>query len=220
VKFQTRLLIPILLALAGSAFGDGDERRFRLIPLDEMTPEQRTAADAIMSGPRASVPGSAATASTPGSPFNPWLRSAELADRLQRVGEYLRFRSSLPPRLNEFAILITARQWDSQYEWYAHHRLALQGGLDPAVTADLAEGRRPASMQDDEAIIYNFCTELHQDKKVSDATYKAALDKFGERGVMDLIAVSGYYVLVSMTLNVDRTPIPGGGKPPLPVLKK
>ena len=220
MKSYARLLFPLLLALASHAFADGDERRFRLIPLEEMTPEQRTAAEAIMSGPRAAVPGSAATAKTPGSPFNPWLRSAELADRLQRVGEYLRFRSSLPARLNEFAILITARQWDSQYEWYAHHRLALQGGLDPAVAADLAEGRRPANMKDDEAVVYNFCTELHNDKKVSDATYKAALDKFGERGVMDMIAVTGYYVLVSMTLNVDRTPVPGGGKPPLPMLKR
>ena len=173
-----------------------------------------------MSGPRAAVAGSAATQKTPGSPFNPWLRSPELADRLQRVGEYLRFISSLPPRLNEFAILITARQWDSQYEWHAHHRLALLGGLNPAVAADLAEGRQPANMQEDEAIIYRFCRELHQDKKVSDATYKAALDKFGERGVMDLVAVTGYYVLVAMTLNVDRTPVPDGVKPPLPVLKR
>ena len=170
MKPYARLLIPMLLAFASHAFADGDERRFRLIPLEEMTPEQRTAAEAIMSGPRAAVPGSAATAKTPGSPFNPWLRSAELADRLQRVGEYLRFRSSLPARLNEFAILITARQWDSQYEWYAHHRLALQGGLDPAVAADLAEGKRPANMKDDETVVYNFCTELHNDKKVSDAT--------------------------------------------------
>ena len=126
-----------------------------------------------------------------------------------------RFRSSIPARLNEFAILITARQWDSQYEWHAHHRLALQAGLNPAVAADLAEGKRPAGMQEDETIVYNFCSELYRERKVSDATYKAALDKFGERGVIDLIAVSGYYVLVSMTLNVDRTPVPGDGKPPL-----
>ena len=217
----TRNVLAIgLMLIAGIACGQDEARRFRLIPLDEMSPEQRTAAEAIMSGPRASVPGSAATQKTPGSPFNPWLRSPELADRLQRVGEYLRFRSSLPPRLNEFAILITARQWDSQYEWHAHHRLALQGGLSPAVAADLAEGRQPANMQEDESIIYRFCRELHQDKKVSDATYKAALDKFGERGVMDLVAVTGYYVLVAMTLNVDRTPVPDGVKPPLPALKR
>jgi 4-carboxymuconolactone decarboxylase len=220
MRFASRLWILALSLFAGTVAAQSEERRFRLIPLDEMTPEQRTAAEAIMSGPRASVPGSAATQKTPGSPFNPWLRSPELADRLQRLGEYLRFRSSIPPRLNEFAILITARQWDSQYEWHANQRLALQGGLDPAVAADLAEGKRPAGMKEDETIVYDFCAELHKNRKVSDATYKAALDKFGERGVMDLIAVSGYYVLVSMTLNVDRTPVPGDGKPPLRLLPK
>lgn len=220
MNFAKSICAVALVVLTGAAVAESDERRFRLIPLEEMTPEQRAAAAAIMSGPRAAVAGSAATAKTPGSPFNPWLRSPELADRLQRVGEYLRFKSSIPPRLNEFAILVTARQWDAQYEWYAHHRLAMQAGLNPLVAADLAEGRRPAGMQEDETIIYNFCIELHQNKKVSDGTYKAALDKFGERGVIDLIAVNGYYVLVSMTLNVDRTPIPEGGKPPLPTLKR
>lgn len=220
MNFAKSVCVIALGVLAGASFAETEDRRFRLIPLEEMTVEQRAAAAAIMSGPRASVAGSAATAKTPGSPFNPWLRSPELADRLQRVGEYLRFKSSIPPRLNELAILITARQWDSQYEWFAHHRLAMQAGLNPLVAAELAEGKRPSGMQEDETIVYNFCLEMHQNKKVSDATYKAALDKFGERGVMDLIAVNGYYVLVSMTLNVDRTPIPDGGKPPLPILKR
>ena len=220
MNFAKNVCVIALGVLAGAAFAETEDRRFRLIPLDEMTVEQRAAAAANMSGPRAAVAGSAATAKTPGSPFNPWLRSPELADRLQRVGEYLRFKSSIPARLNEFAILITARQWDSQYEWFAHHRLAMLAGLNPQVAAELAEGKRPSGMQEDETIVYNFCLEMHQTKKVSDATYKAALDKFGERGVMDLIAVNGYYVLVSMTLNVDRTPIPDGGKPPLPILKR
>ena len=220
MNFAKSICAAALVVLSGAVTAETEDRRFRLIPLEEMTAEQRAAAAAIMSGPRAAVAGSAATAKTPGSPFNPWLRSPELADRLQRVGEYLRFKSSISPRLNEFAILVTARQWDAQYEWHAHHRLAMQAGLNPLVAADLAEGRRPSNMQEDETIVYNFCTELHQNKKVSDATYKAALDKFGERGVMDLIGVSGYYVLVAMTLNVDRTPIPDGGKPPLPSLKR
>lgn len=207
--------VVALLFLTGTATAQSEDRRFRLIPLEEMTPEQRAVADAIRSGPRAAVAGSSANAATPGSPFNPWLRSPEAADLLQRLGAYLRFKSSLPPRLNEFAILITARDWTSQYEWYAHHRLALQGGLNPAVAADLAEGRRPAGMLEDEAVVYDFCNELLGERKVSDATYRRALEKFGERGVIDLIAVSGYYVLVSMTLNVDRTPVPGDGKPPL-----
>jgi 4-carboxymuconolactone decarboxylase len=196
-------------------------RRFALTPLTEMTPEQRAVADAIMKGPRAAVgsPAAAAGATSLSSPFNVWNRRAELADRLQRVGETIRFKSSLPPRLNEFAILIVSRKWNSQYEWFAHHRLAMAGGLNPAVAEDLAQGRVPANMKPDEQAVYDFCTELHDQHGVRDATFKRAVDAFGEQGVADLIAVSGYYVLVAMTVNVDRTPIPNGGKPPLPPLK-
>lgn len=196
-------------------------RRFALTPLTEMTPEQRAVADAIMKGPRAAVgsPAAAAGATSLSSPFNVWNRRPELADRLQRVGEYIRFKSSLAPRLNEFAILIVARQWSAQYEWFAHHRLAMAGGLSPAVAEDLANGRTPANMKPDEQAVYEFSTELHERHGVSDATYKRAVDALGEQGVADLIAVNGYYVLVAMTVNVDRTPIPGGGAAPLPLLK-
>jgi len=152
-------------------------------------------------------------------PFNALFRSATLCDRVQKLGEYLRFESSLPARLNEFAILITARHWNAQYEWFAHYKHAMTGGLSPAVAADLAQGRRPANMQEDEAALYDFCKELHEKKSVSDATFQAALDKFGERGVIDLIGVSGYYSLVSMVLNVDRQPLPEGTPPPLPDVK-
>jgi len=214
--------IGLLMAgIAGGALAQDNERRFKLTPLDEMTPAQRAVADAIRSGPRASTGNSSATvaATTIGSPFNEWLRSPELADHMQKLGAHIRFKSSLPPRLNEFAILVTARHWTSQYEWFAHHRLAMQAGLNPQVAEDLAQGRRPANMKDDEAIVYDFSTEMHKTHQVSDATFKAAHDQFGEQGVIDLIAVNGYYVLVSMTLNVNRTPVQGGGKPPLPILK-
>lgn len=208
----------------GPAANDGTSdgpRRFALTLLTDMTPEQRAVANAIMTGPRASVgsPAAAAGATSLSSPFNVWNRKPELADRLQKVGEYIRFRSSLPPRLNEFAILITARTWNAQYEWFAHHRLAMAGGLDPAVAEDLAQGRVPANMKPDEQVIYDFTMQMHERRGVSDATYKRAVDSFGEAGVADLIAVNGYYVLVAMTVNVDRTPIPNGGANPLPVLK-
>jgi 4-carboxymuconolactone decarboxylase len=174
----------------------------------------------IRSGPRAAVAGSAANSDngTLGSPFNVFLRSPELGDHLQKVGSHIRFKSSLGPKLNEMAILITARHWTAQYEWFAHHRLALQAGLDPQVAEAIAQGKRPTTMKDDEAIVYNFCQELHTTTRVSDATYQAMVKAFGEQGVMDLIAVNGYYVLVAMTLNVDRTPIPGDAPPPLPAL--
>jgi 4-carboxymuconolactone decarboxylase len=197
------------------------QRRFKVLTQEEMTPAQKELVEAIRSGPRASVAGSAANAGggTVGSPFNVFLRSPEMGDSLQKVGSYIRFKSSLGMRLNELAILIVARQWSAQYEWHAHHRLALQAGLDPKIAEDIAQGRRPAGMKADEETVYDFCRELLETKQVSDATYKAALDRFGERGIMDLIGVAGYYTLVAMVLNVDRTPIPGDGKPPLPALK-
>lgn len=184
-------------------------RRFRVLAHDELDDAQKRTHDAIAAGPRGGVRG----------PFNALLRSPELADRTQALGEYLRFNSSLPPRLNEFAILITARYWNAQYEWAAHHPLALKGGLDPKVADELAQGRRPASMQADEAIVHDFCKELHEKKSVSDSHYQAALHAFGERGLVDLIGVSGYYTLVSMILNVDRHPLPPGTPLPLPSLK-
>jgi 4-carboxymuconolactone decarboxylase len=179
----------------------------RLPPLDAdaMNDAQRRVADAIMSGPRRALHG----------PFNAWLRSPELADRLQRVGEYVRFDSSLPRRLNELAILVTARHWTAQYEWFAHLPMALGAGLAEPIAAAIAIGERPAGMQQDEAIIYDFTTELHRDKKVSDATYQAALHAFGAEGVIDLIGVAGYYTVVSMTLNVAGVPIPDGLPLPL-----
>ncbi len=196
-------------------------QRFKQIPLENLTPEQRVLADAIRSGPRSAVKNSAAAKPGPlGGPFNVWLRSPGVGNIIQSLGAEIRFRSSLPSKLNELAIIITARQWTSQYEWSAHHRLALEAGLDPAIGEDIAQGRRPAKMSEDEAIVHDFSRELHETQGVSDATYKTALDRFGERGVMDLIAVNGYYVLVSMCLNVDRTPLPGGAKLPLPVLTK
>jgi len=198
----------------------GDGRRFRLIELEDLTPEQKVLADAIRSGPRAAVKNSGAARPGPlGGPFNVWLRTPGIGDRIQKLGEEIRFRSSLPKKLNEFAIIITARHWTSQYEWFAHHKLALEGGLDPAIAEDVAHGRRPARMSDEECIVYDFSTELHRTQGVSDATYRAALEKFGERGVVDLIAVNGFYVLVSMCLNVDRTPLPDGAALPLPPLK-
>jgi 4-carboxymuconolactone decarboxylase len=184
--------------------------RFPPLAVDAMTSEQRQVAEAIASGPRGGLRG----------PFQAWLRSPALADRLQKVGEYLRFSSAVPRRLNELAILMTARAWDAQFEWWAHHRLALEAGLDPAVAADIAEGRRPSAMQPDEAVVYDFCAELRATRRVSDATLAAALALLGEAGVVDLIAVSGYYDLVSMTLNVAEVPLPDGVAAPLEPLAR
>jgi 4-carboxymuconolactone decarboxylase len=193
-----------------------DFRRFKLLPVEDLSPDQRKLYDAIRSGPRAKLANSGASRPGPlGGPFNVWLRSPGIGDCVQRLGEEIRFRSSLPTKLNELAIIITARYWTSQYEWYAHCKLAIDAGLDPAVAQDIAENRRPATLDDDEAIVYDFSRELHEKQGASDENYRRVLERFGERGVFDLIAVNGFYSLVSMCLNVDRTPLPEGVPLPL-----
>jgi 4-carboxymuconolactone decarboxylase len=145
-----------------------------------------------------------------------FLRSPEVGNLAQRVGEHVRFRSSLPPRLNEMAILMTARWWSAQYEWYAHKPLAQKAGLSDAVIDALQAGKRPSPMQPDEAALYDFCAELRERRRVSDRTFAAAISSFGEQGVMDLIANMGYYDMVSMALNVDGYPLPDGAALPFP----
>lgn len=196
-----------------------DDRRFKLIPLDQLTPEQQALSTAIKSGPRAKLASSGASKPGPlGGPFNVWLRSPGIGNLVQQLGEEIRFRSSLAGKLNELAILVTARHWTSQYEWFAHHKLALEGGLDPKIAEDIAHGRRPGNMDADETLVYEFSRELHETQGVSDATYAKAVARFGERGVVDLITVNGFYGLVSMCLNVDGTPLPAGTPLPLPPL--
>jgi 4-carboxymuconolactone decarboxylase len=184
-------------------------QRFTPLTPETMTPDQKRVADNIMSGPRQGMRG----------PFNALLRSPELADHAQKLGAYVRFNTSIPPRLNELAILLTARHWTAQYEWYAHRRLAMQAGLSAEIADAIAQGKRPAAMGPEETIVYDFGHELIETGQVSDANHKAVVDKFGERGAIDLIGVMGYYSLVAMVLNVDRVPIPEGGKPPLASLK-
>jgi len=193
-----------------------DNRRFKMIPVENLTADQRTVYDAIRSGPRSKLGNSSATTPGPlGGPFNVMLRSPGIGNIVQALGGEIRFKSSLSNKLNEFAIIVTARYWTANYEWYAHCKLALEAGLDPAKAKDLAENRRPANMDEDEAIVYDFSRELHEKKSVSDENYKRVVDRFGERGAFDLIAVNGYYSLVSMILNVDKTPLPEGVPVPL-----
>jgi 4-carboxymuconolactone decarboxylase len=179
--------------------------RFAPLTYEQLTPAQKTMADHLLSGERKGMNG----------PFNAMLRSPEIGDAAQKFGAQVRFHSSLPSRLNEFAILITARFWNAQYEWSAHRKLALAAGLSSAILDSLAAGRKPAGMRPDEEAVYNFGDQLLKTRQVSDAAFKAVVDKFGERGAVDLTAVMGYYCFVSMILNVDRYPLPEGEKPEL-----
>ena len=192
-----------------------DEQRFAPLHVDQMTDDQKIYFNSLMAGPISGTgsKGVVQGATSLGAPFNVLLRSPVLAERMRKVGEYLRFESTIPKRLNEFAILITARTWTAQYEWYAHLRLALKEGLDPLIGEELAQGQRPSKMKPDEEAVYDFCHELHARHCVSDSNYNAVLKLFGEQGVVDLMMVSGYYVMVAMALNVNRSPLPEGAIP-------
>jgi 4-carboxymuconolactone decarboxylase len=183
--------------------------RFRPLTYAELNPAQKKLADDVLAGDRGSLNG----------PYNVFLRSPEMGNLAQQFGDYVRFHSTVPKKLNEFAIIITGRYWNSQYEWLAHRKYAADAGLSEDIIQAVANRKRPAAMQPDEEAVYDFCTELLETKQVSDASFAAAKNKLGEQGVVDLIAVVGYYHLVSMALNVDRYPLPPGAKPELKPLK-
>ena len=172
------------------------------IPESKMTPEQKKAAAEFSAGRGYAVRG----------PFACMLRSPEVMLRAKAMGDYVRFKSTIPPKLNELAICITARQWTQNYEWLAHRRIAEENGLDPAISQAIAEGRRPASLDADEQLVYDFCIELHHNKSICDDTYGRALKRFGEQGIIDLVAASAYYTFNAMMMNVARTAMPAGSK--------
>ena len=211
-----RVIVAIAVVLLMGANISHAADRFQIIPPDQMNAEQKKLFDAIVGGPRSqNYGGDAVNRVQRGGPFNAWMRSPELGMRLQAVGEFVRFKTSISQRLNELAILITAREWTSQYEWYAHHALAMKAGLDPTIAEDIATGKRPANMKEDEAAVYDFCIQLHRSKKVDDSNFQRVKALFGEQGAIDLIGVSGYYTAVSMTLNVAEVPVPDGKPLPL-----
>jgi 4-carboxymuconolactone decarboxylase len=179
--------------------------RFKPLKFETMTPEQKTMTTNVLNGQRRSM----------GGPFNVLLRSPEMGDLVQKFGEYARFRSTLPKKLNEFAIIMVGRHWTAQYEWYVHKQAALDAGLSPAIVEAVRNNRRPTGMAPDETILYNFTEEVLRTKNVSDATFNSAVKQFGEKGVVDLMGVLGYYQMVSMLLNVDRYPLPSGVAPDL-----
>jgi 4-carboxymuconolactone decarboxylase len=167
---------------------------------DQMTPAQRTVHDAIASGPRKGVRG----------PLAVWLHRPELAQHAQALGRYCRYETSLPPRLSELAILVLARVWGSEYEWYAHKPIALEAGVSPQIVEAIRTHAAPAFDHKAEAAIYTFVTDLHRDRTVSDAVYAEAVAQVGEAGVIDLVGLAGYYTLISMTINVFQVRPPAG----------
>jgi 4-carboxymuconolactone decarboxylase len=148
-------------------------------------------------------------------PFVPLSRSPQLMMDAARMGTYLRFGNTLPRALSEFAVILQARRWTQEYEWYIHAGDARTAGLPEDIIQAVAEGRRPDKMTDEQEIIYEFGRELNENRAVTDRTYARAVARFGEQGVMDLVGLNGFYTLISMALNVGRTPLPTGATPVL-----
>jgi 4-carboxymuconolactone decarboxylase len=181
--------------------------RISLPAPETMNPEQRAVYDRIVSGPRGRIQG----------PLRAALHNAELADRWQALGALLRYGTSLPPRLSEIAILVTGRACNSPFEWYAHRTEAEKAGLEQTFIEALLAGSAPPDMAADDAAVYHYAAELNRHKSVSDATYAAALARLGERGVVELTALIGYYTMVAMTLNCHEIPLPEGVVPAFPL---
>jgi 4-carboxymuconolactone decarboxylase len=182
--------------------------RLAQIAYEALPPQVRPLADDILKVSSAAL----------GGPYNALLRSPDMARRCFDLLDYLRFRTSVDKRLNEFAILIQARIANAQYEWWAHEPIARRAGLADAVMSDLRQCRRPTGMLDDERLFYDFCVELTLNHRVGDALWQEAVAKMGEQAVIDLTVLSGTYVMVAMLLNATQVGIPGGGALPLEVI--
>ena len=178
--------------------------RFPAIPPEQMTDAQKNMYESIANGPRGGFRG----------PYGPLLYSAETGNRMQKLGEHLRYNSSLPPRLSEYAILITGRFGTANYEWSMHRPQAIKAGLAESIIEDLLHNKRPEGMQPDEGAIYDFCTALHKKHTITDALFEQAVSLFGEQGIVDLIGLCGYYTMIAMVLNVAEIPAPPGGESP------
>jgi 4-carboxymuconolactone decarboxylase len=180
------------------------------IPADKLTAAQQAAITEFKAARSVEISG----------PFVPLLRSPEAMTRTRALGDYMRYRSALPPRLSEFVILLTARQWTQNYEWNAHAPIAREAGLSSEIIAAIAEGRRPSRMAADEEVLYTLHDELHRTHAVADATYARAVAAFGEQGVVDALGITGYYTLLAMVMNTARTPMPAGATAALAPLPK
>ena len=187
----------------------------RLGPLAprDLDPEQRQVLDAMLAGPRGGS-GLLSREREVGGPFAPWLRSPGFARRAQELGAFVRYRTSLDPRLSELAIIVVGAAWRADYEFAAHAPLAVRAGVPREAVEALARGERPAFEREDERIVYEFARELVEERRVADERYAAAIDLLGEGGTVELVGILGYYTLVCMTLNTFETPLGEGMEPP------
>jgi len=200
----------LLLSGFAAAPAEDEPPRFPKVTIEQLNPEQQAVAAEVLKQSSAGL----------GGPYGMLIKSPELLKRYLLMTEYLRQKTSLPHRLNEMAILLEARLWDAQYEWWAHEPLARKAGVPDAVIEDIRAGKRPGMMQPDEAIVYDVVTEILNKRQLSDDTFARAKQILGEQQVVDLVAVTGFYVMVSAVVIAGRIEIPSGGAPPMPVLVK
>jgi 4-carboxymuconolactone decarboxylase len=189
---------------------DQPPKRFPQITVDQLDPESQKLAKEIIGFSSVGL----------GGPYNVMFRSPIFADRMKKLLDYLRFNTSLPKRLNEFAILIQGRLWTSQVEWYAHYPLALKAGLPQQVADDLKANIRPRDMKEDEAMVYDVSMEMAKNHQISDALFYKAKSVLGEQQLVDLIAVSGTYVTVAMLLSLGEESSPADKPLPFPEYKR
>ena len=176
--------------------------RYLPVAPESMTDAQRAVHDAIAGGPRGDVRG----------PFPVLLHSPGVADRVQKLGAYIRFESRLPARLRELAVLVTSRFWRAEFEWFAHRELAREAGISSEAIETIRAGGRPRFEDPAERAVYAFCAALHEDHRVEDEIYGQVRELLGQEALTDLVAVSGYYTMLAMTLNVYRVPLPDGSR--------
>lgn len=180
-------------------------QRFPRLTSNDMTPEQREVAAEITAGPRGEVRG----------PFIALIHNPELARRLQRLGEHLRWQGKLPPKLKELAVLVSARRWSCQHEWLMHSKLALEGGLAAEIIEAIRQGKEPSGMSAEERAVYIFSRDLHASGRAGHESFEEIKNRFGLDGALELVALNGYYTLMAMVLNTAGLPLPGDADPPL-----
>src|SRR3954449_11756415 len=193
-----------IAAMVFAPSATGKEPRFPQLTMDQLDDKQKPLGEQVMKVSSVGLAG----------PYNPLMRSPVLGQRLFDLWHYLRWETSVPTKLNELAILVIGRQWRSQVEWYAHAPLAAKAGLAPEIITELKSGKRPSGMGEDEALVYDFVTELTTTHKVSDQTYARAKKAFNDQQIVDLTGVAGNYVMVAMLLAMAEETVPSGKEPP------
>ncbi len=193
-----KLIRNIVLSAAAASMANAAAQRLPAIDPNDYSEEQMQAASEFEAARNRPVSG----------PFLLMMHSPAVMSRARAFGDYLRYNSAIGNTLSELVILITAREWTQDYEWYAHYPIALEVGIDQGIADAIAEGRRPPGMSEDEEIVYDFSIELHRNRRVSEVTFQRALERFGSKGVIDLTGINGYYTFLAMQMNMAQWPVP------------